>query len=262
LQQLVRDVETGDHLKIWVMNLPKPALAQSLLAHQGTRREDLPLFKKLFGESYGSFGGEPFGAIVADYGFDHRPADAALLAELAGLAAACHTVFILGPEPGGAQRGVWRALCEADAARHLLMAPPGPGEAAVPNPAFALACEIGNDFAAQGWSTRAHGLLAANKLVQALMCKLRDVRAGEHANLAALSEALNAWLQTYVDARAHPADSAQGALRPLAQARVALQALDPGSGQFRMQVTVTPRHQFEGPLPRISVRTQALSWPG
>ena len=39
-----------------------------------------PIFKKLYEEEYGQFGGEPYGAFVADYYFDNSAPDVELLA--------------------------------------------------------------------------------------------------------------------------------------------------------------------------------------
>ena len=48
-------------LKIRVMNVSKQDLGKTLKRYKGTAWDQIPLFKKLYEEEYGQFGGEPFG---------------------------------------------------------------------------------------------------------------------------------------------------------------------------------------------------------
>jgi type VI secretion system protein ImpC len=88
LHYMVNNTETDEQLKIRVMNISKQELGKTLKRYKGTAWDQSPLFKKLYEEEYGQFGGEPFGAIVGDYHFDHSPPDVELLAEMAKIAAA------------------------------------------------------------------------------------------------------------------------------------------------------------------------------
>jgi type VI secretion system protein ImpC len=54
------------------------------------------MFKKMYEEEYGQFGGEPFGCLVGDYHFDHSPPDVELLQEMSPSVAASHCPFIAG----------------------------------------------------------------------------------------------------------------------------------------------------------------------
>jgi type VI secretion system protein ImpC len=54
------------------------------------------LFKKVYEEEFGTFGGAPFGAIVGDYEFSRHPQDLALLEKISNVAAAAHAPFISG----------------------------------------------------------------------------------------------------------------------------------------------------------------------
>ncbi len=81
-------------LKIRVMNISKKDLGKTLKKFKGTAWDQSPLFKKLYEEEYGQFGGEPYGCLVGDYYFDHSPPDVELLGEIGKIAAAAHAPFI------------------------------------------------------------------------------------------------------------------------------------------------------------------------
>jgi type VI secretion system protein ImpC len=73
-------------LKIRVMNISKNELGKTLKKFKGTAWDQSPLFKKIYEEEYGQFGGEPYGCLVGDYYFDHSPPDVELLGEMAKVA--------------------------------------------------------------------------------------------------------------------------------------------------------------------------------
>jgi type VI secretion system protein ImpC len=75
-------------LKIRVMNISKADSARRSSATRARNWDQSPLFKKVYEEEYGQFGGEPFGCLVGDYHFDHSPPDVELLGEMAKIAAA------------------------------------------------------------------------------------------------------------------------------------------------------------------------------
>ncbi len=52
------------------------------------------LFKKIYEEEYGTFGGAPFGMLLGDYEFNRSPEDMYLLEEISHVAAAAHAPFI------------------------------------------------------------------------------------------------------------------------------------------------------------------------
>lgn len=110
LEHLVRHTETDDQLKIRVLPVAKSELARSLKRFQGTAWDQSPLFKKIYEEEYGQFGGEPYGALVGDYLFDHSPPDVELLTQLGRIAAAAHAPFISGAAPALMQMASWAEL--------------------------------------------------------------------------------------------------------------------------------------------------------
>lgn len=88
LSYLVNNTETDETLKVRVMNITKGDLGKTLKRFKGTAWDQSPIFKKVYEEEYGQFGGEPFGCLVGDYYFDHSPQDAEILGEMAKVSAA------------------------------------------------------------------------------------------------------------------------------------------------------------------------------
>ena len=110
LHYMVNNTESDEHLKIRVMNISKLELGKTLKRFKGAAWDQSPLFKKVYEEEYGQFGGEPFGAIVGDYHFDQSPPDVELLGEMAKIAASAHAPFITGAGPSLMQMDSWQEL--------------------------------------------------------------------------------------------------------------------------------------------------------
>ena len=110
LHYLVNNTETDEMLKIRVMNISKKDLGKTLKKYKGTAWDQSPIFKKLYEEEFGQFGGEPFGCLVGDYYFDHSPPDVELLSSMAQVAAAAHAPFISGCAPTVMQMDSWQEL--------------------------------------------------------------------------------------------------------------------------------------------------------
>jgi type VI secretion system protein ImpC len=110
LHYVVNNTETDEMLKIRFMNISKPDLGKTLKRYKGTSWDQSPLFKRIYEEEYGQFGGEPFGCLVGDYYFDHTPPDVELLSEMSKVSAAAHTPFISGASPRALQMDSWREL--------------------------------------------------------------------------------------------------------------------------------------------------------
>jgi type VI secretion system protein ImpC len=110
LHYLVNNTETDEMLKIRVMNMTKQELGKTLKRYKGTAWDQSPLFKKVYEEEYGQFGGEPIGCLVGDYYFDHSPPDVELLGEMSKVAAAAHAPFISAASPSLMQMNSWQEL--------------------------------------------------------------------------------------------------------------------------------------------------------
>jgi type VI secretion system protein ImpC len=145
LHFLVNNTETDEMLKIRVLNVSKKDLGRTLKKYKGAAWDQSPIFKKLYEEEYGQLGGEPYGALVGDYYFDHTPGDIELLGQMAQTAAAAHAPFIAGAGPtlmgmdswqelanprdlakifGAPDYAAWRSLRESEDSKYLGLAMP------------------------------------------------------------------------------------------------------------------------------------------
>jgi type VI secretion system protein ImpC len=110
LHYLVSNTETSDQLKIRVMNVSKTDLYKTLKKYKGSAWDQSPLFKKVYEEEFGQFGGQPYGALIGDYYFDNSARDVDLLTQIAKVCAAAHTPFIAGASPAVMLLDSWRDL--------------------------------------------------------------------------------------------------------------------------------------------------------
>ncbi|WP_342113476.1 type VI secretion system contractile sheath large subunit [Pseudoduganella sp. OTU4001] len=110
LHYLINNSETDEQLKIRFMNISKAEAGKMLKRWKGAAWDQSPLFKKIYEEGYGVFGGEPFGCLVGDYAFDHSPADVEMLGEIAKVSAASHCPFIAGASPTVMGMDSWQEL--------------------------------------------------------------------------------------------------------------------------------------------------------
>ncbi len=110
LHYLVNNTETDETLKVRVMNISKTDLGKTLKKYKGTAWDQSPMFKKMYEEEFGQFGGEPFGSIVADYYFDNTAPDVELLTSMAKICAAAHSPFIAAAAPAVMLMESWGEL--------------------------------------------------------------------------------------------------------------------------------------------------------
>jgi type VI secretion system protein ImpC len=92
LKYLMDSSETGVGLKIRVLNASKKELLRDI--EKAPEFDQSALFKKIYEEEYGVFGGAPFGALVGDYEFGKHPEDMALLEGVSHIAAQAHAPFV------------------------------------------------------------------------------------------------------------------------------------------------------------------------
>ena len=97
LAYLVFNTETNTMLKIRLMNVSKLDLLKDL--EKAVEFDQSALFKKVYEEEYGTFGGAPYSVLVGDYDFGRHPQDMALLEKISNVAAAAHAPFISSPSP-------------------------------------------------------------------------------------------------------------------------------------------------------------------
>jgi type VI secretion system protein ImpC len=110
LNYLVNNSQIGENLKIRVLNVSKTELGKNLKKYKGTTWDQSPLFKKLYEDEYGTAGGEPYGALIGDYYFNHAGPDVELLKGIAQIAAAAHMPFIAAADPSIMNLDSWQDL--------------------------------------------------------------------------------------------------------------------------------------------------------
>ncbi len=97
LHYLVHQSETSTLLKVKAFNVSKKDLLKDL--ERAPEFDQSAMFKKIYEEEYGVFGGSPFGMMIGDYEFSSQPQDLSLLEKMSQVAAAAHAPFISGASP-------------------------------------------------------------------------------------------------------------------------------------------------------------------
>ena len=97
LNKLVMGSETGENLKIRVLNVSKKDLLKDFQA--AAEFTESTLWKKCYEYEFGLYGGDPYGALVGDFEFGKGPQDIQLLSEISQVAAAAHAPFISAAAP-------------------------------------------------------------------------------------------------------------------------------------------------------------------
>jgi type VI secretion system protein ImpC len=97
LKYMMANSETGTQLKIKMLNVSKKELLRDL--QRAPEFDQSAIFKKVYEEEYGVFGGNPFAALIGDYDFGKHPQDMELLEEMSHVAAAAHAPFLTSASP-------------------------------------------------------------------------------------------------------------------------------------------------------------------
>ncbi|HEY1204453.1 MAG: type VI secretion system contractile sheath large subunit [Bryobacteraceae bacterium] len=97
LRYLMDQSETSVMLKIRVLNCSKRELLRDL--QRAPEFDQSAIFKKIYEEEFGIFGGDPFGAVVGDYEFTRHPEDIELLEKMSQVAAGAHAPFLTAAAP-------------------------------------------------------------------------------------------------------------------------------------------------------------------
>jgi len=186
IKYLMDQSETNDMLKIKVLNASKKDLLRDL--QRAPEFDQSALFKKVYEEEFGVFGGAPFAAMVGDYEFGRGPEDLELLEKIGQVASAAHAPFLSAASPSlmnlsdytqlGAPRDMskifdsteyakWKSFRQSDDSRyvaltlpHILMRQPY-GEETKQIEAFAYEEAVdGRDHSKYLWGNAAYGLAA------------------------------------------------------------------------------------------------------
>jgi len=97
LHDMVYGTETSTRLKLRLLNVTKKELLKDL--ETAVDHDMSVLFKKVYEEEYGTFGGYPYSVLIGDYTFGRHPQDIALLERISKVAAAAHAPFVAAAAP-------------------------------------------------------------------------------------------------------------------------------------------------------------------
>jgi type VI secretion system protein ImpC len=114
LRHMVFNSNTSANLKIRVMNVTKKELLRDM--QRAPEFDQSALFKKVYEEEYGVFGGAPYGALIGDFEFGKHPEDVELLEKISQVAAAAHAPFFTAAAPSLLNLDSWTQI---DAPRDL-----------------------------------------------------------------------------------------------------------------------------------------------
>ena len=184
LNYLVFQTETGEDLKIRVMNCSKKELLKDM--EKAAEFDQSVLFKKIYEEEFGTFGGAAYGALIGDFEFGNTPQELALLEKISEVAAGAHAPFISAASCGlfnldsyadlGSPRDLakifqsveyakWKSFRESEDSRYVALALPHVlmrlpyGQANVPVETFNYEEDVdGTDHSKYLWGNAAYAL--------------------------------------------------------------------------------------------------------
>jgi len=110
LNYLVMNTSTGKDLKIRVFNVSKEETRKMFRQFRDAAWDQSPLFKKIYESEFGQLGGQPYGAFVCDYYFDHSAPDLDVMKGLAKIGAAAHAPIISAAAPSLMGMESWQEL--------------------------------------------------------------------------------------------------------------------------------------------------------
>lgn len=108
LHYFVMNTFTSTQLKIRLLNISKTELANDL--EKAVEFDQSALFKKVYEEEYGTFGGSPYSCLLADFNFKATPADMEIVQKLSGVAAAAFAPVVTAADPSMFNLGSYQEL--------------------------------------------------------------------------------------------------------------------------------------------------------
>jgi type VI secretion system protein ImpC len=97
IRYLMENSETGVNLKLKVFNATKKEILRDL--QRVPEFDQSQMFKKVYEQEFGVFGGEPFACLLGDYEFGRGPEDIEFLERMSQVAAAAHAPFMAAAAP-------------------------------------------------------------------------------------------------------------------------------------------------------------------
>lgn len=97
LHYLCTETSTGAMMKIKMLNTSKKDLLRDFKS--AIDFDQSAMFKKVYEEEFGTFGGAPFGTLIGDYEINRQPEDLYFLEQMSHVAAAAHAPFVSAASP-------------------------------------------------------------------------------------------------------------------------------------------------------------------
>ncbi|HEY0490454.1 MAG TPA: type VI secretion system contractile sheath large subunit, partial [Telluria sp.] len=97
LHYLVQNSTTGANQQIRIMNATKKELVKDF--QSALEFDQSTIFKKVYEEEFGTFGGAPYGTLIGDFEITRQPEDMYFVEQMSHVAAAAHAPFITSASP-------------------------------------------------------------------------------------------------------------------------------------------------------------------
>ncbi len=97
LHYLVKNSSCGSSQQIRMMNATKKELVKNF--QSALEFDQSVIFKKVYEEEFGTFGGAPYGTLIGDFEITRQPEDIYFLEQMSHVAAASHAPFITSAAP-------------------------------------------------------------------------------------------------------------------------------------------------------------------
>ncbi|ATC97067.1 type VI secretion system contractile sheath large subunit [Pseudoalteromonas tunicata] len=97
LKFLVDRTEFGENIKVEILSVDKEELLNDF--QDSPEITESGLYRKVYTDAFGQFGGNPYGVIIGDYSLSHSNQDVELLSHMSSLAAMNHAPFIAAASP-------------------------------------------------------------------------------------------------------------------------------------------------------------------
>ncbi len=97
LHYLVGHGAQGHNVSVRLLNASKTELVRDF--QSALEFDQSSMFRKVYEEEFGTFGGAPFGALIGDFQLTRQPGDIYLLEQMSHVAAAAHAPFISAAAP-------------------------------------------------------------------------------------------------------------------------------------------------------------------
>jgi len=229
LKYLTDQTETSTNMKIHMLNASKKDLIKDLKS--ASEFDQSALFKKVYEEEYGTFGGAPYGMMIGDYEFGRHPQDMYLLEQVSHVAAAAHAPFI---SSASAELFGWDSFTDMAGPRDL--------SKIFDTVEYAKWKSFRNSEDAR-LSSQLQYIFATSRIAHFMKAIMRD-KVGSFASRQNVEDFLNEWLSQYVLLDDNAGQEAK-AQYPLREARVEVAEVPGKPGSYKAVTFLRPHYQLD-----------------